>query len=88
MLVTVLNICSGENVSRRQAFPLEAGKKTAAVYAESFELRDFSHGSLHAVSQWFKDNIHVILQEYAPNHPIQKEDVFLGTCISTSTSLV
>lgn len=69
----------GENVSRRQAFPLEAGKKTAAVYAESFELRDFSHGSLHAVSQWFKDNIHVILQEYAPNHPIQKEDVFLVT---------
>ncbi|KAG2356627.1 hypothetical protein BDR07DRAFT_1380654 [Suillus spraguei] len=68
-----------ENVSRRQAFPLEAGKKTAAVYTESFELRDFSHGSLPAVSQWFKDNIHLILQEYAPNHPIQKEDVFLVT---------
>jgi hypothetical protein len=83
----VLNICSGENVSRRQAFPLEAGKKTAGVYAESFEVRDFSHGSLSAVSQWFKDNIHMILQEYAPNHPIQKEDVFLGTCMLTSTSL-
>lgn len=69
----------GENVSRRQAFPLEAGKKTAGVYAESFEVRDFSHGSLSAVSQWFKDNIHMILQEYAPNHPIQKEDVFLVT---------
>ncbi|KAG1850060.1 hypothetical protein C8R48DRAFT_382008 [Suillus tomentosus] len=69
----------GENVSRRQSFPLEAGKKTAAVYAESFEIRDFSHGSLPAVSQWFKDNIQVILQEYAPNHPIQKEDVFLVT---------
>ncbi|KAG1773238.1 hypothetical protein EV702DRAFT_1131100 [Suillus placidus] len=69
----------GENVSRRHAFPLEAGKKTAAMYAESFEVRDFSHGSLPAVSQWFKDNIHMILQEYAPNHPIQKEDVFLVT---------
>ncbi|KAG2139852.1 uncharacterized protein EDB93DRAFT_1090003 [Suillus bovinus] len=75
----MLNIHSSENVSRRQAFPLEAGKKTAAVYAESFELRDFSHGSIPAVSQWFKDNIQVILQEYAPNHPIQKEDVFLVT---------
>ncbi|KAG1873935.1 hypothetical protein F4604DRAFT_1582487, partial [Suillus subluteus] len=69
----------GENVSRRQAFSLEAGKKTAAVYAESFEHRDFSYGGLPAVSQWFKDNIHMILQEYAPNHPIQKEDVFLVT---------
>lgn len=69
----------GENVSRRQAFPLEAGRKTAAVYAESYDLRDFSYGNLPAVSQWFKDNIHLILQEYAPNHPIQKEDVFLVT---------
>ncbi|KAG2121438.1 hypothetical protein DEU56DRAFT_834233 [Suillus clintonianus] len=67
------------DVSRRQEFPLQAGKKTAAVYAESFERRDFSDGSLTAARQWFKENIHTVLQEYAPNHPIQKEDVFLVT---------
>ncbi|KAG2124031.1 hypothetical protein DEU56DRAFT_863614 [Suillus clintonianus] len=67
----------GENVSRRQQFTLQAGKPTAAVYAESFECRDFSDTT--PASRWFKDNIHTILQEYAPNHPIQKEDVFLVT---------
>ncbi|KAG1737988.1 hypothetical protein EDB19DRAFT_1984444 [Suillus lakei] len=74
-----VNRHDGVNVSHRRTFPLQAGKKTAAVYTETFERRGFSHESLTPVSQWFKDNVHTILQEYAPNHPIQREDVFLVT---------
>ncbi|KAG0700342.1 hypothetical protein DFH29DRAFT_807787 [Suillus ampliporus] len=74
----VLNICS-MHVSHRQSFPLHAGKKTAGVYADYFELRNFSDESIPTARRWFKDNINKILQEYAPNHPIQKEDVFLVT---------
>ncbi|KAG1729964.1 uncharacterized protein EDB91DRAFT_799075 [Suillus paluster] len=68
-----------EHVSHRQAFTVHAGKKTAGVYAERYERQNFSNESLPAATRWFKDNIRNILQEYAPHHSIQKEDVFFVT---------
>lgn len=33
---------------------------------------------LAAPKDWFKANVNTIVKEYAPYHPIQKEDVILG----------
>jgi len=28
--------------------------------------------------EWFKANVSAIIKEYAPHHPIQKEDIIVG----------
>lgn len=33
---------------------------------------------LSAPKEWFKANVSTIVKEYAPRHPIQKEDVVVG----------
>lgn len=33
---------------------------------------------LAAPREWFKANVKAIVKEYAPQHPIQKEDIILG----------
>jgi hypothetical protein len=33
---------------------------------------------LTAPKEWFKANVKSIIKEYAPRHPIQKEDIIVG----------
>ncbi|KAH7882518.1 hypothetical protein F5I97DRAFT_1982693, partial [Phlebopus sp. FC_14] len=64
-----------EKVARRYSFPLKAGQKTAYICTESTIYRCFINWE--APKAWFKKNIDVILKEYAPHHPIRKEDLCL-----------
>ncbi|KAG1897189.1 uncharacterized protein F5891DRAFT_1243087 [Suillus fuscotomentosus] len=64
-----------ERISRRHPFPLRAGHKAAFIYAESTMYRFIE--DLAAPKDWFKANVNTIVKEYAPYHPIQKEDVIL-----------
>jgi hypothetical protein len=34
--------------------------------------------NLEAPKEWFKANVNAIVKEYAPHHPIQKEDIIVG----------
>ncbi|OAX38567.1 hypothetical protein K503DRAFT_816887 [Rhizopogon vinicolor AM-OR11-026] len=62
-----------EHISRRHPFPLRAGRKAAYICAESTMYRFIE--DLAAPKEWFKANVNSIIKEYAPRHPIQKEDV-------------
>ncbi|KAG2099294.1 uncharacterized protein F5147DRAFT_747297 [Suillus discolor] len=68
-------LTSLERISRRHPFPLRAGHKAAFIYAESTMYRFIE--DLAAPKDWFKANVNTIIKEYAPYHPIQKEDVIL-----------
>ncbi|KAH7920215.1 hypothetical protein BV22DRAFT_1098519 [Leucogyrophana mollusca] len=64
-----------ESVSRRYSFPLRAGHKTAYICAETTMYRYVDN--LDPAKKWFRHNVDAILQQYAPEHPIQKEDIFV-----------
>ncbi|KAG1773258.1 hypothetical protein EV702DRAFT_582213 [Suillus placidus] len=64
-----------ERISRRHPFPLRAGHKAAFIYAETTMYRFID--DLAAPREWFKANVHAIVKEYAPHHPIQKEDIIV-----------
>lgn len=64
-----------ERISRRHSFSLRAGHKAAFIYAESTMYRYIE--DLAAPREWFKANVKAIVKEYAPRHPIQKEDIIL-----------
>ncbi|KIJ58311.1 hypothetical protein HYDPIDRAFT_90991 [Hydnomerulius pinastri MD-312] len=64
-----------ENVARRYSFPLKEGQKAAYVFAESTVYQFIDN--LDAPKKWFRHNVDAILREYAPKHPIQKEDLFV-----------
>lgn len=64
-----------ERISRRHSFSLRAGHKAAYIYAESTMYRYIE--DLAAPREWFKANVKAIVKEYAPRHPIQKEDIIL-----------
>ncbi|KAG2139843.1 uncharacterized protein EDB93DRAFT_1241944 [Suillus bovinus] len=64
-----------ERISRRHPFPLRAGHKAAFIYSESTMYRFIE--DLAAPKEWFKANVNAVVKEYAPYHPIQKEDVIL-----------
>ncbi|KAG1729968.1 uncharacterized protein EDB91DRAFT_1310825 [Suillus paluster] len=64
-----------EHISRRHPFPLRAGHKAAYIYVESTMYRFME--DLTAPKEWFKANVNAIIKEYAPRHPIQKEDVIV-----------
>lgn len=64
-----------ERILRRHSFSLRAGHKAAYIYAESTMYRYIE--DLAAPREWFKANVKAIVKEYAPRHPIQKEDIIL-----------
>lgn len=64
-----------ERIARRHSFPLRAGHKAAFIYAESTMYRFIE--DLAAPREWFKANVNAIVKEYAPRHPIQKEDIIV-----------
>lgn len=64
-----------ERIARRHSFPLRAGHKAAFIYAESTMYRFIE--DLTAPKEWFKANVNAIVKEYAPHHPIQKEDIIV-----------
>ncbi|KAG0700333.1 hypothetical protein DFH29DRAFT_1056138 [Suillus ampliporus] len=64
-----------EHIARRYPFPLRAGHKAAYICAESTMYRFID--DLTAPKEWFKANVNAIIKEYAPHHPIQKEDVIV-----------
>ncbi|OJA20637.1 hypothetical protein AZE42_09915 [Rhizopogon vesiculosus] len=64
-----------EHISRRHSFPLRAGHKAAYICAESTMYQFIE--DLTAPKEWFKANVNAIVKEYAPRHPIQKEDVIV-----------
>ncbi|KAG1737996.1 hypothetical protein EDB19DRAFT_1715645 [Suillus lakei] len=64
-----------ERILRRHPFPLRAGHKAAFIYTESTMYRFIK--DLTAPREWFKANVNAIVKEYAPYHPIQKEDIIV-----------
>lgn len=64
-----------ERISRRHSFALQAGHKAAFIYAETTMYRFME--DLTAPREWFKANVNAIVKEYAPHHPIQKEDLIV-----------
>lgn len=64
-----------ERISRRHSFRLQARHKAAFIYAETTMYRFME--DLAAPREWFKANVNAIVKEYAPRHPIQKEDIIV-----------
>ncbi|OAX33071.1 hypothetical protein K503DRAFT_869785 [Rhizopogon vinicolor AM-OR11-026] len=77
-----------EHISRRHSFPLRAGHKAAYICVESTMYRFIE--DLTAPKEWFKANVNAIVKEYAPRHPIQKEDVVVvvGTLCAPEYALL
>ena len=63
-------------LSRRYSFALRAGHKTAFLCTESTMYKYME--DLAAPKQWFKANVNEIMDRYAEEHQITKEDLFLG----------
>ncbi|KAF8639293.1 hypothetical protein AX17_001604 [Amanita inopinata Kibby_2008] len=63
------------SISRRYSFPLRSGHKTAQLCTETTIYRYME--SLDVPKKWFKANVDHILDIYAPDHPITKEDLYL-----------
>ncbi|KAG1847152.1 hypothetical protein DFJ58DRAFT_663473 [Suillus subalutaceus] len=76
-----------EHISRRHSFRLQAGHKAAFIYAETTMYRFME--DLAAPREWFKANVNAIVMEYAPHHPIQKEDIIVvfGTLSASEYAL-
>jgi hypothetical protein len=64
-----------ERILRRHSFPLREGHKAAFIYTESTMYQFMKN--LEAPKEWFKANVNAIVKEYAPHHPIQKEDIIV-----------
>ncbi|KAG2124042.1 hypothetical protein DEU56DRAFT_744872 [Suillus clintonianus] len=64
-----------ERILRRHPFPLRAGHKAAFIYADATMYQFIE--DLAAPREWFKANVNAIVKEYAPRHPIQREDLIL-----------
>ena len=66
-----------QSVTRRYSFPLRAGHRAAYMCTETTVYRYMEN--LDAPKKWFKANIDAIMHTYGPHHPVQREDIFLGT---------
>ncbi|KAH7911476.1 hypothetical protein BJ138DRAFT_1135374 [Hygrophoropsis aurantiaca] len=64
-----------QSVSRRYSFPLRAGHKEAHICAETTMYRYVD--DVEPAKKWFKHNVNEIIQNYTPEHPIQREDIFV-----------
>lgn len=67
-------------VSRRYSSPLRAGHKAAHLFTESTAYRYVE--DLAAPKRWFKAYVETILDLYGSEHPITKEDIFLGKSLT------
>ena len=65
-----------EKVSRRYSYPLKAGHKMAYLCTETTDYRYLE--KLEAPKKWFRTNVDLIMQIYATQHHLQKEDLLLG----------
>lgn len=68
--------CSN-NINRRYSFGVKPNHKIAFLCVESTMYTYVE--DLSAPKKWFKANVDEILRSYADDHPITKEDLFLGT---------
>lgn len=58
------------------SFPIKARQKSAFIYVEQTQYHYMDN--LDTPKKWFEANIERILQLYADDHRLQKEDVYLG----------
>lgn len=75
-IVWLTLVSYSEKVSRRYSYPLKAGHKMAYLCTESTDYRYLE--KLDAPKRWFKTNVDFIMQTFASQHHLQKEDLFLG----------
>ncbi|KAJ3730506.1 hypothetical protein C8R42DRAFT_650363 [Lentinula raphanica] len=68
-----------KSVSRRYSYPLRAGHKAAHLCTETTMYRYMEN--LDAPKKWFKAHVDTVLNIFASQHQIQKEDLFfvIGT---------